>query len=215
MPEGSKVRFQIALDRAPASARIAWTPAGSKTPTVLPLAVEGNQLTGDLPPLAKDVRYEVIAIASDGMKLDPTRFLIKVQPDEKPTIKFVKPAESLAATPTTEVPVKVVAGDDYGVAKVGMSYQVGDGPEESLYLDEPEGPAPDGRGAGDALPGEAPAHLCRQPELPRLRRGQPRPRPPEGQHRASVHRHPPLQAGLPDRRRGRRRATARRSRWRS
>jgi Domain of unknown function (DUF4175) len=137
VPEGSKVRFQIALDRTPSSARIAWTPAGSMAPVVLPLAIDGNKLSGDLPPLSADVRYEVVAIASDGMKLDPTKFTIKVKPDGKPTIKFVKPAESLAATPTTEVPVKVVAGDDYGLAKVGVSYKIGDGPEESLYLDQP------------------------------------------------------------------------------
>ncbi len=136
-PEGSKVRFQIGLDRAPSSARIVWTPAGSKTPVVLPLAIDGTRLTGDLPALSGDVRYEIVASASDGMRLDPTKFLIKVQPDEKPTIKFVKPSESLAATPTTEVPVKVVAGDDHGLAKVGVTYKIGDGPEESLYLDQP------------------------------------------------------------------------------
>jgi hypothetical protein len=142
VPEGSKVRFQIGLDRAPASGRIVWTPSGSKESTILPLAVDGTRLTGELPPLAADVRYEVIAIASDGMKLDPSRFLIKVRPDEKPSIKFVRPAESLAATPTTEVPLKVVAGDDYGLAKVGVSYQIGDGPEESLYLDQPAAQPP-------------------------------------------------------------------------
>jgi hypothetical protein len=142
VPEGSKVRFRIGLDRAPSSARIAWTPAGSKTPTVLPLAIDGNKLSGDLPPLSSDVRYEIVAIASDGMKLDPTRFTIKVRSDEKPTVKFVKPSESLAALPTTEVPVKVLATDDYGLVKVGVGYKIGDGPEESLYLDEPGGQPP-------------------------------------------------------------------------
>jgi uncharacterized membrane protein YedE/YeeE len=142
VPEGSKVRFQIGLDRAPASAKIVWTVKDSKTPVVLPLEIDGTKLTGELPPLAADVRYEVIASANDGMKLDPARFSISVKPDAKPTIKFVKPAESLAATPTTEVPLKVVAGDDYGLTKVGVTYQVGDGPEESLYLGEPASQPP-------------------------------------------------------------------------
>ena len=75
------------------------------------------------------------------MKLEPGPYPIKVQPDEKPTVRFLKPAESYAATPTTEVPFKVEAGDDYGVARVGIAFQVSDGPEQSLYLDEPEGPA--------------------------------------------------------------------------
>ena len=138
-PEGSRVRFHIALDRAPASASIVWTAEGSKSPTILPLAIDGAKLAGELPPLDKDVHYEVVARSADGMKLDAPRSLIKVQPDGKPTVRFVKPAESHAATPTTEVPLKVEAGDDYGVSKVGLTFQIGDGPEETLYLDEPQG----------------------------------------------------------------------------
>jgi hypothetical protein len=138
VPEGSKVGFRIDLDRAPASARIAWTPEGSKSPRTLPLSIQGQRLSGQLPPLDKDVSYEIVANSADGMKLESARFAIGVQPDEKPTVKFIKPAESHAATPTTEVPMQVEAGDDYGVAKVGMVYQVGDGPEETLYLDDPK-----------------------------------------------------------------------------
>jgi len=142
VPEGSKVRFQIGLDRAPATARIVWTPSGSKTPVVLPLAVDGRNLTGELPPLTSDVRYEVVAIARDGMKLDPARFQIKVKPDGKPSIQFLKPSETRAALPTTEVPVKAVATDDYGLSKVGIRYKIGDGPEESLYLNDPKDQPP-------------------------------------------------------------------------
>ena len=137
VPEGSKVRFRIELDRAPASAKLAWTAGDSKSPTMLPLAIKGTTLSGELPALAKDVRYEIIAVAGDRMALEPAKHLIQVKPDAKPTIQFAKPAETVAVTPTTEVPVKVVAGDDYGVSKLGVSYQVGDGPEESLYLAEP------------------------------------------------------------------------------
>ena len=137
VPEGSKVKLAIELDRAPTSARISWTPEGSKKAIDLPVAVEGTRLIATLPPLVKDARYEVSAKSADGMALEPSRHLIKVVPDAKPSIKFVKPAESLAALPTTEVPFKVVAADDHGVAKVGITYQIGDGPEISLYLGEP------------------------------------------------------------------------------
>ena len=37
-------------------------------------------------------------------------------------------------TPTTEVPIQVEAGDDFGVTRLGISYKVGDGPEETLHL---------------------------------------------------------------------------------
>jgi len=140
--EGSKVRFRIALDRAPRSARLSWSTAegeGSKAPGTIPLAIEGSVLRGELPPLARDVRYEVVAEAADGMRLEPATHRIRVRADEKPTVRFVKPAESHAATPTTEVPLKVEAADDHGLSKVGVSFRVGDGPEESLYLDDPEG----------------------------------------------------------------------------
>ncbi len=44
------------------------------------------------------------------------------------------PEESLAVTPTTEVPIQVEAGDDFGVTRLGINYKVGDGPEETLHL---------------------------------------------------------------------------------
>jgi Domain of unknown function (DUF4175) len=141
-PEGSKIRFAITLDREPVSARISWTAQGSKTPQILPLTIVGNQLSGELPPLDKDIAYEISADASDRMTLDPLRYKIKVQPDTKPTLKFLKPAETHAATATTEVPIKLQASDDYGVARVGISYRVGDGPEETLYLDNPRDQPP-------------------------------------------------------------------------
>lgn len=51
--EGSKVRFQIALDRTPRSAWLVWSPAsgeGSKAASTVPLAIEGDTLRGELPP---------------------------------------------------------------------------------------------------------------------------------------------------------------------
>ena len=161
MPEGSKVRFQIALDRQPVSARISWTEEGSKAPKTTPLTIDGNRLKAELPPLDKDVRYEIIASASDGMKLDSAFFNIKVKPDEKPSVRFLKPTEAYSATPTTEVPLKVTTSDDYGVAKVGMVYQIGDGPEETLYLDNPKDQPAYRGGTRDPLSRKAPADLSR------------------------------------------------------
>jgi len=87
-----------------------------------------------------DIRYEVVAEAADGMRIEPpASHRVRVQADEKPTVRFVEPSESYAATPTTEVPLRVEAGDDHGLSKVGVSFRVGDGPEESLYLDDPKG----------------------------------------------------------------------------
>ena len=68
------------------------------------------------------------------MALDPARYRIQVQPDEPPTVRFVRPEEELAVIPTAEVPIEVQAGDDFGLARVGIAYRAGKGPEESLLL---------------------------------------------------------------------------------
>ena len=123
VPEGSKVWLEIALDRPPVSARLSWTRGRARRrPRTTPLAIDGTtKLTAELPPLDKDVRYEIVASAADGMKLDSALYLIKVKPDEKPSIKFLKPSEAYSATPSTEVPLKAAASDDYGLARVGVT----------------------------------------------------------------------------------------------
>jgi hypothetical protein len=141
-PEGSRVKFAITLDRAPVSARILWKSPGSQTTRLLPLTVNGNQLSGELPPVDKDVSYQVTATAADAMTLEPLHYRIKVKPDSRPTVQFLKPAETHAATATTEVPIKLQATDDYGISKVGISYRVDDGPEATLYLDSPQDQPP-------------------------------------------------------------------------
>jgi hypothetical protein len=129
---GSRVRFRITLDREPQSARLVMFPAG--TPPVA-LEVNGNELTGELPSVDKDVEYEIAAEAADGMRLEPaSRYRIAVQPDRKPTVRFLKPREQIEVTPTTEVHMKIEAGDDFGLSAVGIVYQVGNGPQQTLFL---------------------------------------------------------------------------------
>ena len=69
------------------------------------------------------------------MKLEEAKLTAsRLKLDDKPTIRFIEPEESLAVTPTTEVPIQVEASDDFGVSQLGISYKVGDGPEETLHL---------------------------------------------------------------------------------
>jgi len=130
---GSRVRFHITLDREPSTARLVLFPAG--TPP-LALEVEGNVLTGELSSVEKAVEYEVDAVAAEGMRLENvTRFRIEVVPDRKPTVRFLKPKEQIEVTPTTEVHMKIEAGDDFGLSAVGIVYQVGKGPRKTLFLE--------------------------------------------------------------------------------
>jgi hypothetical protein len=136
---GSAVRFHIALDRAPATAKLLLFPvAGAKGPAQglppVPLEVRDNVLTASLASVEKELEYEIVAEASDGMRLEPARFPIQVLPDRKPTVRFVKPKEQIEVTPSTEVRMKIEAADDFGLSKVGIIYQVGNGAKKALYL---------------------------------------------------------------------------------
>jgi hypothetical protein len=142
---GSHVELQVTLDRAPQSARLLIRPTGTKekpaTESTTALRINGTVLTGELPPVANELEYEIAAEAADGMKLDAGRFRIDVTPDRKPTIRFLKPREQIEVTPTTEVHMRIEAEDDFGLSKTGIVYQVGNGPQKTLYLrQDPEQP---------------------------------------------------------------------------
>jgi hypothetical protein len=133
--EGSVVQFLFKLDRPPSSAKLIVTePLKTSELRTVALNVQGNYLVGTLGPLDRSVEYQVWARASDGMELEPHAFKIRVQADGKPSIAFLKPSESLAVIATAEVPMQVEARDDFGVARMGIVYQVGDGPKKELRL---------------------------------------------------------------------------------
>ena len=119
------------LPKAPSSC----SAAPGETPVQVPLLNMGDaRLAARLPAIAKEMQYQINAVDGEGMKLEAASFRIKVTPDRKPTLSFVRPDESLAVTPTAEVPIEVEAGDDFGVSQAGITYRVGDGPEETLHL---------------------------------------------------------------------------------
>ena len=142
--EGSKVQFRFTLDRTPQTAhmRLFATDKGKEaagTASALALRIEAQELVGELPSVDKSLDYELLAEAADGMHLDGVKFHIQVQPDRKPVVRFVKPKEQIEVTPTTEVHLKVEAGDDFGLSKIGIVFQVGDNPPETLYLKDQPG----------------------------------------------------------------------------
>lgn len=141
--EGSRVRLQFTLDRAPQTAELRLTPTAGESPSpaateILPLtlAESDTALNWDLASVARELEAELRAQAADGMKLEPQKFRIRVQADRKPTVRFVRPDEQLEVTPSTEVPMEVVSSDDFGLAQVGIVYQIGNGPKKTLHLDK-------------------------------------------------------------------------------
>jgi hypothetical protein len=143
---GSRLRMQVTLDRAPQAARLVIHPAGTKDKpapdTTVPLQIQGRVLTGEPLTVVRELEYEIAAEAADGMKLGANRFRIEVTPDRKPTIRFLKPREQIEVTPSTEVHMRIEAADDFGLSKTGIVYQVGNGPQQMLFLQQdPKQPA--------------------------------------------------------------------------
>ncbi|MFZ1936620.1 MAG: DUF4175 family protein [Thermoguttaceae bacterium] len=139
--EGAAVRFRFELDRPAQTAWLRFIPTGKGAESarplpLVPMSIDGKNLAGTLENATRDLDYEINAEAADGMKLDPQKFRVTVQPDRKPMLHFVKPAVVIEALPTTEVTIQLEATDDFGLTKVGIVYQIGDGPKETLRLDE-------------------------------------------------------------------------------
>lgn len=141
--EGSRVRLRFTLDRAPQTAELRVTPTAAGSPSstaaeILPLtlAESDTALNWSLAAVPRELAVELRAQAADGMKLEPQKFHIRVQADRKPTIRFVRPGEQREVTPSTEVPLEVASADDFGLSQVGIVYQIGSGPKETLHLDK-------------------------------------------------------------------------------
>ncbi len=134
MIDGSDVQFALEMNREPQSAALELETTGDASPRTIPLAIEGTKLTGMISKVVAEQTYAIVARAADGVELDRTSYQIKIQRDEPPTVRFLRPEEELAVIATAEVPIEVAAADDFGVARVGISCKVGNGPEESLDL---------------------------------------------------------------------------------
>jgi hypothetical protein len=131
--EGSEVQFILGLNRPARSAALVLGMLDDPSRRTVPLAIQGTKLLGSLSGVTIDQPYTILATADDRVTLDPASYRIQVQPDEPPTLRFIRPDEELAVVPTSEVPIQVEAGDDFGLTHMGIAYKVGDGREESLY----------------------------------------------------------------------------------
>lgn len=140
--EGSRVDFRFTLNRPPRTARLRVVSTGNPASSddtrtrQIPLDVNGKVLSGALASVNEELQCEIVARTSDRMQLEDNMFRILVEPDHKPSIRFVKPPPRLEVTPTTEIMMRVEAKDDFGTAKVGIVYQIGDRQKEILYLEE-------------------------------------------------------------------------------
>jgi hypothetical protein len=116
-------------------------PAAEAAPdaTEISLEMKDARASGTLFDLRKSTTFTLSGRTADGMLLDPVQIRVRVQLDRKPQLNLIEPQEELVVTPTTEVPVIVEASDDLGLYKVGVMYQVGSGPMQSLLEQSADG----------------------------------------------------------------------------
>lgn len=105
----------------------------------IPLVFDKNAAMGTLADLRQNVSLTLSASTKDGMSLDPQQINIRVQPDLMARVQFIAPPEELIVTATTEVPMIVEAGDDLGLHKVGILFQIGSGPFQTLLEEDTGG----------------------------------------------------------------------------
>ncbi len=132
-------RSRETSDRARTSSATPESHHSSVPAEEMPLTIDGNLVRGTVSDLRKSAAFSFSAQAADGMSLQPVRFNIRVQLDRKPQVQFIEPPEELVVTPTTDVPMLVEADDDLGLFKVGLMYQIGGSPMESLLEQNADG----------------------------------------------------------------------------
>lgn len=133
--EGATVRLELTMNRAPADARLIPLDENGQplADQAREVAVADTRLQTTLPAMKESLTCLITATAADGITFESPRVRIQVQPDARPRVRFVEPAEDLEVIPTTEVTLAVEAGDDFGLRQLGILYQIGDEPPRTLW----------------------------------------------------------------------------------
>ena len=66
-------------------------------------------------------------------------YFIEAKKDEAPSVKIIRPGRDPHVSPIEEVPVRVEAADDFGLAGVDLHYSVNGGPEQVVPLSKAKG----------------------------------------------------------------------------
>ena len=122
LPEETRVSFRVTSNRPLKSGAIELTPVlGGKTTTVAlsPAKTNDPVVSGSFT-LTEAVAFNLSVRDKDGLDSAETRRgRFNILPDRPPRIFVIEPGRDAVATPTTRVPVKVQATDDYAVTRVG------------------------------------------------------------------------------------------------
>lgn len=133
--QGSTANLRFELDRAPVSAALVLKdPAKPYGPRRrVEMTVRDRTVSCELP-LAADLEYFVEARDADNMPLAPNRYRVRVTVDQPPAVWFDAPGESMEVHTLAELVFRARARDDFGLAKLGVVFQVNNEEEHTLVL---------------------------------------------------------------------------------
>jgi hypothetical protein len=139
--QGSTAKVRFELDRAPAAATlVVKDPAKPKEPPRrIDMGVDDRQLSVEVP-LTADMEYSVEARDGDGMPLIANKHRVRVTADQPPSVTFEAPNESTEVHTLAEVLIRARARDDFGVTRVGITFQVNNEEERTLILHDVDQP---------------------------------------------------------------------------
>ncbi|MBN1394450.1 MAG: hypothetical protein JW959_05465 [Pirellulales bacterium] len=137
---GSRIEISATADRPLRAASLCFE-NGEKTETPASVAADGLSFTvgvdGEAFVVERSGEYWFELTDRDGVKGVGDRWPVAAVPDAPPTIEMPQPAADLSATPTAAVPIRIAAGDDLAVARIGLAYEVdGSAAERLLTISE-------------------------------------------------------------------------------
>lgn len=117
--EGSTVDWSFRFNTAPG--HVEWKLAsGTNTPQAIPLQSDGATLKATWKlPLGR-FSGVLTLFDTDGSTLDSWKYEVVGLVDKLPIVQLLEPSKDTKATCVTELPVRIRARDDFGVAEVGL-----------------------------------------------------------------------------------------------
>ncbi len=133
--QGSTARIQFELDRPPVSAVfVAKDPVRPREPARRIDMIVNDRIVAVELPLTADMEYWIEARDSDGMPLTANRYRVRVTVDQAPSVWFDTPVEGLEVHTLAEILFRARARDDFGLARIGIVFQVNNEEERTLVL---------------------------------------------------------------------------------
>ena len=117
--EGSTFEWQFAFNVAPD--RVEWSLASENVaPQNIPMTMDGAKARARwTAPLGRFAGVLTVR-DTDGEVIDSWKYAVAGAPDALPKVELLEPVKDSEATSVTELPVRIRARDDHGVAELGL-----------------------------------------------------------------------------------------------